>query len=100
MTTETLVTCDARTGYRAGEWGEEPLWCHSQVGLTRYTDSHGIERAYCRHHGPVVRHRYPVGDARVPDGCVLCGRPDDDLSISVRWGAGIGSMCHVCQDRA
>lgn len=57
--TATALTCSARVGYWPGEWSEMPLFCSTSIGLTRYTDTSGIERRYCRHHGALVRYRYP-----------------------------------------
>lgn len=54
-------TCDARTGYRAGEFQEEVLWCNVTVGLRSYVDRNGTERRYCASHERVVKGRYPVG---------------------------------------
>lgn len=60
MTTDiATATCSARVGFFPGEWSEMPLFCSTSIGLTRYTDTSGIERRYCRHHGALVRYRYP-----------------------------------------
>ena len=58
--TDAPTTCSARVGFYADEWAEMPLACSASVGITRYTDKHGIERAYCRHHQGVVLYRYPM----------------------------------------
>ncbi len=102
MTTATLVTCDARTGVRVGDWGdEEPLWCNATVGLTRYTDTRGVERAFCRHHGTFVLHRFPAAPPVLTGTCDVCHkRPVDDLSVRIQLGASLGWACWRCQDRA
>lgn len=102
MATDTVTatpTCDARVGEFAGDYGMLPLWCSTTVGLTSYEDAQGVTRRFCRHHGAVVRHRWPVATPR-PDGCVVCKRPViEELAISVEWHGRIGLVCHVCQER-
>ena len=97
--TITAPTCSARTGYTAGKWGEEPVWCNAHVGLTRYTDTHGNERAYCRHHRTFVEHRYPAAVA-----CRFCGRVEPILRGTyqrfVDPREGIFLACDDCVEKA
>lgn len=91
-------TCSARVGTFAGEWSEMPLFCSTSVGLTRYTDIHGAEQRYCRHHKALVLYRYPA--APLAEGCVICHKPVDDLAISINVGPNVGEVCWRCQDKA
>ena len=101
MTTLTSAPppCEAKTGFRAGEWTELPVYCNATVGLTSWTDARGMTHRACRHHRSQMLYRYPAADP-APRGCVVCGRAVvEELAISVEWGARIGLVCHVCQER-
>ena len=105
--TDTAIaspTCDARVGELPSDFGMAPLWCGTTRGLTRYTDTNGVERRYCGayKHGDIVRFRYPVKTTSpLRDICVVC-RDDirDDLYILVNVGAGVGPVCATCQAHA
>jgi hypothetical protein len=64
MTTIESITpptsCDGRAaGATATAWGFQSVPCHTGRGLTRYTDTGGVERAYCFHHRHYVLGRWP-----------------------------------------
>jgi hypothetical protein len=108
-------TCDARTGQRAGSFGEEPLWCNVQRGLRGYVDAAGATRRYCsapRHEG-VVRRRYPEPRAALDEGvavfdapgCWFCKRTAPILdgrytAIDFGWELGVQHVCDDCREKA
>lgn len=92
-------TCEAKTGWYAGEWSELPLWCNARVGLSTWTDRQGFTHRACRHHRAAMLHRYPAVEEAV-QGCLVCKRPVIEyLAISVATATRTGVVCHVCQER-
>ncbi len=94
------ATCTARTGFGAGEWGEFPLWCSTRIGLITWTDHRGETQRACSRHRDAMLRRFPEAP-RDASKCVVCKQTViEELAISVRFGAGIGPLCHVCQERS
>jgi hypothetical protein len=50
------LTCEAKTGFRPGRFGFEPLWCHQWKGLRSLTDGRGELRWFC----PAIGHERSV----------------------------------------
>lgn len=116
MAIQVAQTCEARTGQRAGEFHEEPIWCNAQRGLRSFLDATGTRRWYCPalHHKDTVARRYGVQARWALDageavfdapGCYFCHRTApilDGRYTAIDFGreVGIQHVCDDCRERA
>lgn len=91
-------TCEARVGFYAGEFSEQPLWCQARIGLTVWPDREGTLHRACRHHLAGLLLRYPEPPPAAE--CVLCKRPlEDGLYGLFTTATSVAPVCTDCQEK-
>ena len=95
----TVTRCEAATGWYAGDYRLEPLFCMRSIGLRSHLDRRAVRRFYCKDHEPVVVSRWGT----LGECCIFCGSKQaiaDGIYTLVTFEGGTVPVCDVCREKA